>query len=578
MNISRIGILLDHRIEDQRYRYGLNVFEKYIGEVLSHAGIPFEWLNNTHHMLESFFDLVIVAAAPNDEVTSQTIWKYAERGGIVVSYAGVNALAKRLGFMKAAQLSMGYAHLPINLGDTRPLRFQDAVPWIQNQKQVEERDWGPGARDSNALEIAFEEWGAVASEPNGTTVGSALQRFQVGKGSIERWSIDVPGTIVGLQQGTAPIYDDGIPAPDGSAPVDEGLWKADDQVELDWKHDRLNTEQGAPYFAHPYADLWREAIVGHILQRIAQKGKYLPFIDYWPEGISKVATLSHDSDRNWDEDAIATMEILKEQGIQTTWCMMKPGYSAWIYPKIKEAGHELALHFNSNVNEGGCWSEEDFKRQAQWLQVQVIPSPVSNKNHMTRYEGWGELFQWCEACGIESDQTRGPSKQGNAGFLFGTCHPYFPIAWSNERNRFYNVLEIGFLTQDLPQFTDVGVIVPFLEEVSKVKGVAHFLFHQGRLQRFPEVRDALRLVVKEARERGFTFWTGGQINNWERERRNIRIIGISEDGNVLVNGDSSQKAVYWRPLSSEEQPQPDDVIEMKFGLMCKRLSSSKYNG
>lgn len=576
MNIARVGILLDRRIEEQRLKYGLNVFERYIGEVLSHAGIPFEWLDSVHHMLERFYDLIIIAAAPNDEATSQSIWAYAERGGIVVSYAGINPLARRLGYMKSAPLPTGYAELPESLGDTRPLRFLGAVPWVLPQQHAEVGDWGPGVGDSNGSLHGSKEWGSIASEPKGMKLGPVLQQFQVGSGSIERWSVDLLGTIVGLQQGTAPVFDDGAPAPDGSAPVDEGLWKADDRVELDWTHDRVLTEQGAPYFAHPYADLWREAIVSHILRRMAQKGSILPFVDYWPEGISKIAMLSHDSDRNWDEDAIATLEILEEHGIQSTWCMMKPGYSAWVYPRIKEAGYELALHFNSNVNEGGSWTEGDFKRQAKWLQDNVVQKTVTNKNHMTLIEGWGELFQWCEDCGIESDQTRGPSKKGNAGFLFGTCHPYFPIAWSDERNRLYNVLEIGFLTQDLPQFTDTGVIVPFLEQVSHVRGVAHFLFHQGRIQRFPEVREAFRQVVKEARERGFTFWTCSQINEWERARRKVRIIGVTEDDSVILGtADHAAQAVFWRPLREDEQENQNEVIEMRFGIVCKRMSKSK---
>jgi hypothetical protein len=507
-------------------------------------------------MLENTFDLIIVAAAQNDEATSQTIWAYAERGGIVVSYAGVNDLAKRLGCVKSVSLAVGYAELPRTLGDVRPLRFLGAVPWVRQQQDTAQQN----------------AWGTIAREPKGMPLGPALQQFRVGSGSIDRWSIDLPGTVVGLQQGTAPVFDDGVPAPDGSAAVDEGIWKADDRIELDWTHDRCQTEDGFPYFAHPYADLWRESIVAHILRRMALKGKLMPFIDYWPEGISKVAMISHDSDRNWDEDAFATLDILKECGIQSTWCMMKPGYSASIHPLIKEAGHELALHFNANVNEGGSWTEADFKRQAEWLHNTIEPAVTSNKNHFTRIEGWGELFEWCEACGIESDQTRGPSKKGNVGFPFGTCQPYFPIAWSNDRNRLYDVLEIGFLTQDIPQFTGCGVIVPFLDEVEKVRGVAHFLFHQGRIQRFAEVRDALRQVVREALDKGFTFWTGKQINDWERARRTVHIVGAEEDGSVIVKADDqAEKAAFWRPLRDDEQADPGDVVETRFGILCKRM-------
>jgi len=80
---------------------------------------------------------------------------------------------------------------------------------------------------------------------------------------------------------------------------------------------------------------------------------------------------------------------------------------------------------------------------------------------------------------VKCDQTRGPSKQGNTGFLFGTCQPYFPISWFNEHNRFYDVLEVGFLSQDLDigTWADRSVVKPFLEQVYAFEGVAHILFH-----------------------------------------------------------------------------------------------------
>jgi hypothetical protein len=416
MNIARIGILRDKNSIEQRLIYGLNTFDLYAGEVLSHAGIPFEWINELHQIQENKYDLILVAAAPSHETANDALWRYAERGGIVVSFSGLNGLARRLGFAITEPLTKGYAHLTEEMGDPRPLRFLSASYWVRQADSEE----------------TCNELGMIACEPLGVSAGPLLQQFSIGSGSIDRWSVDVMGTIVGLQQGTGPVLGDGTPAADGTGNLNDGILKAEDGLELDWGYDRKTTDTGKPYFAHPYADLWREAVVSHILRRMVEKQKPVPFSDYWPEGVSQVAMISHDSDRNFDEDAVTTLQTLEEAGVHSTWCMMKPGYSAWLYERIEGNGHELALHFNSNINEGGRWDQEDFNRQYDWLQDTVPSRVISNKNHFTRFEGWGELFQWCESCGIESDQTRGPSKLGAAGFLFGTCQPYYPMAWSNE--------------------------------------------------------------------------------------------------------------------------------------------------
>lgn len=120
---------------------------------------------------------------------------------------------------------------------------------------------------------------------------------------------------------------------------------------------------------------------------------------------------------------------MKEQDVRTTWCMIEPGYSPEIYDEIRRDGHELAFHYNAVTADNGYWDEAEFRRQFDWLKAAAgRDSIVSNKDHYTVFHGWGELFGWCESVGIQVDQTRGPIKRGDVGFLFGTCHPYRPIA------------------------------------------------------------------------------------------------------------------------------------------------------
>lgn len=557
MKMARIGIYLDQRIAERNNRYHVNVFQKYIEEILTYAGIPTEWLNASIDLVGSGCDLII-AALTGSQQAEEALWEYALQGGVVISYGGLPYLAARLGCRPASEIPIGYARLQSPGADPRPLRFFNARPWTK-------------AEENEAL---VKQQGALAAmRPDGVESGYAQQVFRVGKGWIVRWAIDIPSVIVRLQQGEKPVTEDGIPAEDGTAALDEGILKADDQCQMDWEYDRLFTETGMPYFAHPYADLWKEAVIGDLLVIAAERNIMIPFLDYWPEGIDCVAMISHDSDFNSNESAETTLDVLDACGVHSTWCMIEPGFRDDLYPRLIEAGHEIALHYNALEQEKGIWSQEEFRRQLDALKASSgVEHIVSNKNHYTRYEGWGDLFRWCESAGIESDQTRGPSKKGNVGFLFGTCHPYFPIAWANEGNRLYNVLEIGFLTQDLnhPTLSDTSVIVPFLERVKEVRGVAHFLFHQIHIHRLEEVREAIKQVAAVAKKMGYVFWTGERINEWVRRKRDLVMCGLDADGSLLLEGESLPVAAY-RPLTANERGS-GTVAVMRFGVPCVKMN------
>ncbi len=558
--MARVGVLFDAAFAVERHAAGLNTFQAYLREILAHAGLPFDWFDTPSAALsrsrrEAPLDLLIVALARDDADTARSVLRFAEQGGAVVLLANLDSLAPALGCRAGAPVGVGYA----GLADHKPLRFLAAAPWHVA---------GGPASTEGVLH---------AGAPAGPTVGPLIVRAGVGAGLVERWAVDVATTVTLLQQGVGPVTQDGMPAPDGSAPLDEGILKADDGFALDWVHDRAVTATGQPYFAHPYADVWREAFISRLIRLALARKQTLPFIDYWPAGVSCVATISHDSDLNTDESAETTLAVLQEAGIQSTWCIIEPGYSPSIYARVLAAGHELAFHYNAVVHEGQRWDEADFHRQFNWFkQAAGLERVISNKNHYTRFEGWGELFRWLEADGIELDQTRGPSKRGNVGLLFGTCHPYFPIAWHDEANRLYDVIELGFLTQDmdLGNWADSSVIGPFLDQTQSARGVAHFLFHPVHLHARAPVRAAFHRVVEEARRRGFVFWPSRQINEWTRARRKLRIEAIDQAGDAVVSGASvagrvAAQAVVWAPVSAEAIAEAG--VEQRFGVWCRRL-------
>ncbi|MDF2713246.1 MAG: hypothetical protein K0R28_171 [Paenibacillus sp.] len=117
--------------------------------------------------------------------------------------------------------------------------------------------------------------------------------------------------------------------------------------------------------------------------------------------------------------------------------------------------------------------------------------------------------------------------------------------------------------------TDFSVVAPFLEQVKRVEGIAHLLFHQGRIHSSESVRLALYRFVEEAKRQGFVFWTGKQINDWERARRRMNVLGLEPDGKVIVQFDpGAGRPAVWRPLLDGETAREGEIVERKFGLLC----------
>lgn len=614
MTMAKIGLLLDRATAELHWKYGMNVFETYYAELLGYAGIPFTQLSDRAAAEAYEPDILILAKEADDEATEDYIRRYLESGGIVISFGGLRYLAAEFGFCELPARDSGYAVVDGIADGMPPLRYLTANPWVPLAMTMKTTaDDAPGksaniggttnaglhadvsseGADVNDNGTATTTTGTVfcsagaltRTRPGGEAYAALLVRCAVGRGLLCRWSINVAETIVSLQQGTQPIVRDGLPAPDGSAPLDDRLLKAEDGIELSWEYDRLVSSRGTPYFAYPYADLWRNTVITHLLHTAVEHRLCLPFKGLWPDGIGPVATISLDSDGNRDDQAETALEVLSEADIRSTWCMLEPGYGTDIYERVSAAGHELAFHYNALHTDGKAWGRDEFVRQFSFMRSATgVDKFTANKNHYTRFEGWGELYEWCEFTGIEMDQTRGPSKRGNVGFTFDTCHPFFPIARSNERNRIYNVLELCFLTQDLdisPRLADSSVIDPFLRAVRAVNGVAHFLFHQQWLHGTPAAARALLKVVADAEALGYTFWTAKQINDWSRWRRETRIVGIDDCGAPTLRTSAGNPHVHgalvvWLPQFEQQETghvaaDRSADVEVIYGLPCRKF-------
>ncbi|MCB0082015.1 MAG: hypothetical protein KDE47_13835, partial [Caldilineaceae bacterium] len=351
------------------------------------------------------------------------------------------------------------------------------------------------------------------------TQRAAVTERAVGQGRCLLIAVDLPGTIVRIQQGVG-ITRDGVSAPDGTAPVGDSVLKSGDGGVLDWLFDRQPVPDvpGLNAYLEPIADLWRDLLLRAIFYLATQSDTRLPLLWYYPRNLPALAHLSHDTDNNITAQGWRMLEVVNEAGINSTWCVILPGYDAELINAIVDGGHELAMHYDA-MSDDCPWDAALFHEQ--WTALTAMfndVAPVSNKNHYLRWEGDCEFFNWCTAHGIELDQSKGASKTGEAGFNFGTCHPYFPVDFVGNA---LNVLEVTTPTQDLIVFAPPVILTPLLAAVVRHHGIMHLLFHPSHIEK-PGVADAIRTAVAAAKEAGLEWWTAAAINRWERARRQVR--------------------------------------------------------
>jgi hypothetical protein len=244
---------------------------------------------------------------------------------------------------------------------------------------------------------------------------------------------------------------------------------------------------------------------------------------YWPRALKAVGHISHDTDGHDPAKAEAMLEVMNRCKVRSTWCTLYPGgYPKEFYGKLQEQDFEIALHYDARTGDPETsWSKENLVLQHRWLMKEVALEHItSNKNHYTRWEGRLDFFRWCEAVGIHSDQTRGPSKQGTIGFPLGGSQPYFPLDDEADSPRLLDVLEVNMLTQDLVVVCPQEYGRQLVDSVLRHHGVAHFLFHPAHVLK-PHVADVLSDLVDYGRAQGLQWWTNEQIYQWETQRRSV---------------------------------------------------------
>lgn len=481
----------------------------YIAEVLRRAGVFFEELSPERLPWLLHRPQAIVLLAGNLSLTDaqrQVLATWVGNGGSLVGLGGTSGLDEVFGVTDARRMAEGW--IKVTAKD-HPL-----IAGLRSSLHV---FGGYAVKPAAATSLAELELA------NATTKGSVILEHRLGKGRAILLAADLLFSMVHIQQGI-PVFHDCHAAPDDSAATNEGILKAEDGMVLDWQRDRSPmAPKDVPAFLEPISDELRELILRSIFYAAREQGVALPLLWYWPRGLPAVGHISHDTDGNDPAKATALLEVMNRCQVKSTWCTLYPGgYPKEFYRTLQDQGYEIALHYDAmGGSPQAFWSKENFLLQHQWLlQEAGLQHITSNKNHYTRWEGRLDFWRWCEQAGIQSDQTRGPSKQGTIGFALGGSQPYFPLDDEAETPRFFQVLEVNLQTQDLVVVCPPEYGQQLVDSVLRHHGVAHFLFHPAHIQK-PTVADTLCGLVEYGRSRGMEWWTSQQIYHWETLRRSV---------------------------------------------------------
>lgn len=532
---ARLAVVIDEQATRAAHAAGDDAWWLYATEVLGHAGLDHRRLGSVPAQLNDL-DVMIIASPQRVAAESvRALDGWLSAGGTLI----ITAIVPELDALA------GVAVGPDRVEDT--VTLADDPSWT-TRPELPLR--GIGGRVLEPADGAE----ALAGWSDGT---AAVVRQRHGDGTVISYGVDLWRTIVTIQQGY-PVAGDGKPAPDGTAPIDDGILKCEDGMALDYA-DRVlppGEPEIAADFTHSYpppsavplfstaqADQWWITLLQQIWAGHDHRQQASAWLHYWPAGVPAVAHMSHDADGNVEEDGLAALDAFAEAEVSVTWCQVFPGgYSPELYAKIGEAGHEQALHYNAMGDADlATWGWPQFRAQHAWAQaVTGTDAIVSNKNHYTRWEGWTEFYTWCERVGVKIDESRGPSKQGTVGFPFGTAHLSFPIGDVSVHNRPMDVLNLPLHTQDLAWAGHIACRDVILDGAEAVHGVAHFLFHGPHLRGKPATREACPEVARLARERGMEWWTAGQLSDWERARRGVRVTITEESDGWLVSVDADQ--------------------------------------
>jgi hypothetical protein len=495
-------------------RYGA-----YFVEALLHLGLTFRTLGGINS--DELYDLDVLVLCGYGELSETQIEKVSDltaRGGCVVCCGSPWGLNGMLGLdAEGVHLSNAVA---------KPLRADRL--WPADVAHV---------RFFGGVLAAPKRCETVAATESGK---AAVCRHKVGRGAAWFVGPHVAQTMALMQMGRS-VETDAIGPSDGSALLDDGDLRAEDGTNLSFESDRgLADGCATPYFAYPHADVVRELLVRSILEAVDHTGKSTVVIWQWPNMAPAGAMMTLDCEDFAPEHVYRTYQLLSLHGCQAAWLIGRPGYALAVYRSFRAWEHEVGCLFAADGRH--AWTGDRLKLQHLALtRAASVKTAVASRPQGGRWQGWDAFYSMCETSGARVSVSKGGRQPGTAGFLFGTCHPFFPRRSSVSDHLVaevpYTVYMPGLVTPD-----------PVCDAVFATTVARSGCFHMACRPESISNLDAnasLRRLLSLCRQNRVRFQAPEQLWRFEKARRSLRRMATTtgEDSQLLLIPDAPMEGL-----------------------------------
>lgn len=486
-NWASIGIF-----SDPKDRYA-----PYYREALEHAGIGFTKVDVlSSNGLANTDVLLLCGYGKLQELQRRAVHDWIESGGIVVCSGSSWGLHAELGLdPESRHASRGV----LEPADSDRLWPQGAAPTLFLGAPMHR---SAGCR--------------VAVRANVEFVGAG--RFGLGKGRTFFVAPHIGQTVCQMQLGRG-VEVDGIGPADGTAQLDDCILRAEDGSVLDFERDRMTTERcNIPFFGVPHADNVREIWIRAVVEALEAAGRPFPIFWHWPGSAEGAAMLTIDC-TTFEMDRVTRLHrVLSMFGCDPAWLVGTPGFALDVYRAFKSWDHEVGMLFVTDDESG--WHEERLKIQNIAVgRATSNPAVLASRPADGKWKGWTTFYDMAESAGTRISLAKGGRQPGTAGFLFGTCHPFFPLKRDGTP---YLVLEQPYCAY-LPGIETPDKSVDHLIEQCYLRSGC---FHVGislEAAEKPAALDALRRAIAMCKQRRMQFVKPQDLYKFERTRRGLRV-------------------------------------------------------